>query len=539
VKKLLIWSLVVWGSYTLWSCANPTTLTGGKKDKTPPKVVKDGALPKNEQTNFVKQDITFTFDEWVKLNDVANEVVVSPPLAKNPEIKIKNKELIFAFHPDEVLKEDVTYTINFGEAVKDLTEGNPAKLKYVFSTGDLIDSLVVDGFVIDAIKKEPVKDCLVMLYKNLSDTIVRTETPYYFDKTDENGRFEIGNVKEGSYKIFALAEDQGRRYLFDSETEGIGFLEEPVVVNDTLGKGIGLQIFKEKEELTLKGEKLVQYGHAKFIFNREPYELDISHEDVGQDLRYEYRKDTIHIWYDTEDPFLVYLANDTLWTDTVQIKSLSKDEFVKTAKLNLKNSHDKAKKVNRKDGIRLEFFSPLSIINNNLVDLYADTTQTIIDAAIEIDTTGFGVNVIADWTQSIPYELVLLPGAVENRYGAVNDTINLSYLMQSDEDFGEIKIVVTELDSTSNYILKLVTKSNREINRYIIRDQSNYSVDIPFMEPGDYKVEVIQDTNKNDRWDTGSYNNRRYPEIIYTQNLEKLRANWTLEVEVTPGFLNN
>jgi len=85
----------------------------------------------------------------------------------------------------------------------------------------------------------------------------------------------------------------------------------------------------------------------------------------------------------------------------------------------------------------------------------------------------------------------------------------------------------------------LMTKSNREINRYIIRDQSNYSVDIPFMEPGDYKVEVIQDTNKNDRWDTGSYNNRRYPEIIYTQNLEKLRANWTLEVEVTPGFLNN
>ncbi len=496
-------------------------------------------LPKNGQTNFVKQEIVFTFDEWVKLQNVANEVVVSPPLAKSPDIKLKNKELIFNFHPDEVLKEDVTYTINFGEAVKDLTEGNPAKLKYVFSTGDLIDSLIVNGSVVDAIKKEPIKDCLVMLHKNMSDTVVRTETPYYFDKTDDSGRFEIGNVKEGSYKIFALHEDQGRRYLFDTETEGIGFLDEAVVVNDSLGKGIRLKVFKEQEELTLKSEKLVRYGHAKFIFNREPYELDISHEDVGQDLTYEYRKDTVHAWYDTEDPFLVYLANDTLWTDTVKIKSLARDEFLKTAKLSLKDAHSNVKNVNRKEGIRLEFFSPLTVVNNDLVDLYADTTQTIVDVTLEKDTSGFGVNIIADWMQSIPYELVLLPGAVEDRFGAKNDTLNLSYFMKSDEDYGEIKMAVTELDSTANYILKLLTKSNQEKKRYTIRGQSEYSVSIPFMEPGDYKIELVQDSNKNGRWDTGSYNDRKYPEIIYTQNLEKLRANWTLEVEVTPGFLDN
>ena len=117
----------------LWQCANPVALTGGSRDETPPKIVKDGILPGNLQTNFVKQDITFTFDEWVKLNDAINQVVVSPPLEKTPKVELRNKELVFSFHEDEVLKEDATYTINFGEAIKDLTEGNPAEFTYVLS----------------------------------------------------------------------------------------------------------------------------------------------------------------------------------------------------------------------------------------------------------------------------------------------------------------------------------------------------------------------------------------------------------------------
>ena len=539
MKKIFIWLAVLVYAYVVWSCANPTTLTGGEKDTIAPRLVKDGVLPKNGKTNFEKQDIYFTFDEWVKLEDVLNEVVISPPLNKAPDLKLKNKELVFSFDPDEVLKEEVTYTINFGEAIKDLTENNPAKLKYVFSTGDFIDSLDVSGSVKDAITNEPVKDCLVMMYKNLSDTIVRTEKPYYFVKTEENGQFEINNVKEGTYKIFALHEDQGRRYIFDSETEGIGFLDAPIVVNDTLGSGIALEVFKEEEELRLKDEKLVAYGHAWFAFNRKPTELSISHDDVGQNLQYDYRKDSVHIWYDTEESFYVYLSNDTLWRDTVEIKAKSKEGFLEKAALSVRNVHEGVKKTNREDGVALQFSSPLASINNEFVGVYADTTNTLIDAKLERDTGLFGVKVLADWKQSMPYELVLLPGAVLDIYGVVNDTVNLSYAVRSDEEYGEIKASVTNLDSTMQYVVKIKDKSNQEIIRYIITGQSEYTFDLSYMEAGDYTAEVVFDRNKNGKWDTGSYDAGTYPEQIYTQSLETLRANWTVEVDIVPNFAEN
>ena len=94
--KWHVYILIAVACMGLWDCANPIQLVGGAKDETPPQVVKDGALPANLQTNFEKQDITFTFDEWVKLNDVNNQIVISPPLENNPDVIIKNKEVVFS-----------------------------------------------------------------------------------------------------------------------------------------------------------------------------------------------------------------------------------------------------------------------------------------------------------------------------------------------------------------------------------------------------------------------------------------------------------
>ncbi len=520
----------------LWQCANPIPLTGGEKDETPPKVVKDGMLPANLQTNFVKQDITFTFDEWVKLNDAINQIVVSPPLDKNPDVRLKNKELIFSFDEEEVLKEDATYTINFGEAIKDLTESNPAELTYVFSTGDVIDSLVVGGSVSDALTGEPMKECLVMLYQNLSDTIVRKGKPYYFSKTDDNGRFKIENVKTGTFQVIALSEDEGQRYKFDSPTEGIGYLPGPVTVTDSTGQNIRLEVFKEEVPLKLVGDDQEEYGHAWFAFNREPYDVEISHEEKGQNLIYDYRKDSIHIWYDTEEEFLVYLAQDTLWTDTVKVKSLPRADFVKKARLGLRNAHEGALKITKEKNISLQFNHPIASMDDKMLGLYADTTQTLVKGKLTLDSTGFVVKVEHDWKPGVPYDLVLLPGAVTDKYGLQNDTIDLSYEVSAAEDLGEVVAEVVALDSTQAYIISLQTKSKQQIKRYLVEDKSAFSFGQQNMEPGEYVVEVILDSNRNGRWDTGSYDQKTYPEKKYAQNLEALRANWTVEVTITPQF---
>lgn len=520
----------------LWQCANPIALTGGLKDETPPQVLEGGMLPANLQTNFVKQEIYFTFDEWVKLNDPINQIVISPPLDKNPEVKLKNRELIFAFHEDEVLKEDATYTINFGEAIKDLTESNPAEFTYVFSTGDVIDSLVVGGAVKDALTGKPVEDCLVMLYKNLSDTIVRTGKPYYFSKTDENGRFEIENVKTGVFQVFALSEDEGQRYMFDSALEGIGYLPEPITVTDTTGQNIQLEVFKEEVPLKLVGDDLEEYGHAWFAFNREPYDVEISHEEKNQNLIYDYRKDSIHIWYDTEEPFLMYLARDTVWKDTVKIKSLPRAKYVAKAKLALRNGHDDVKSMTKQKGVELKFNHPVVDLDSKMLGLYADTTQTLVTGELKVDTTGFIVSVKYDWKLGAPYDLVLLPGAVTDMFGLQNDTINLSYAVKTGEELGEISAEVVSLDSTQAYVISLMDKSKKEIKRYTVEGESSFSFEQKYLEQGEYVVEVLLDSNKNGRWDSGNYDMKTYPEQRYTQNLEPLRANWTVEVSIMPQF---
>ena len=131
-----------------------------------------------------------------------------------PTVTTKLKKLRFEFAEEEVLKEDATYSINFGDAVKDLTEGNPVpNFKFVFSTGDFIDSLKMEGTIVDALTGKPVEDVLYMLYKNLADSVVQTEKPFYFGKSDKTGTFTIENIKAGQYKAFAL-EDQDVNYLY-------------------------------------------------------------------------------------------------------------------------------------------------------------------------------------------------------------------------------------------------------------------------------------------------------------------------------------
>ena len=132
--------LLILALFLLTRCANVVAPTGGAKDAMPPKVTE--AVPANHSIGFNGRKIELTFDEFVTLNNASQNVLFSPLLNTKPDIKLSGKTVVIKFK--EGLPSNTTYTINFGEAVKDFHEGNLFKdYFYCFSTGDHLDTLTL------------------------------------------------------------------------------------------------------------------------------------------------------------------------------------------------------------------------------------------------------------------------------------------------------------------------------------------------------------------------------------------------------------
>lgn len=242
------------------SCAQVVTPGGGKKDTVPPKVV--SYSPDSAQLNFNSKTIEISFDEYIQLKDLNSQLIISPPLEKIPDINVKNRTLTIDMDKQE-LKPNTTYSINFGNSLQDINEGNPKdNFKYIFSTGSFIDSLVSTGRVRNAFDHKPEKGVLAMLYTDMSDSAVYKSQPDYFAKTGSDGDFRIDNVKEGEYKLVAV-KDLNSNYKFDSETESIGFydslikLTPPLIIHrDTITKSNDTLV-NQRDTLNIRSDSLL------------------------------------------------------------------------------------------------------------------------------------------------------------------------------------------------------------------------------------------------------------------------------------------
>lgn len=223
-RNILFVACAVW----CWSCAQQGSPSGGPRDETPPRVLE--CDPPNYSTRFNESKIQITFDEYVVLENVNQELIVSPPMEEKPEVKLRKKTIVIQF--DEALKENTTYTFHFGRAIKDLHEGNELlNYEYVFSTGDILDSMSVRGILRVAedlsFPKDPVA---IMLYTRLGDSVPLTEPPLYVGRTGDSGVFSVNNLRPDEYKLFAL-KDGNNNLLFDLPTEEIAFLDSSLTLN--------------------------------------------------------------------------------------------------------------------------------------------------------------------------------------------------------------------------------------------------------------------------------------------------------------------
>lgn len=206
------------------ACANIVAPTGGPIDEDPPVVLR--STPPNYSTHYKGQDVRIFFDEFVELKNLRQNLLVSPPLAKDPEVRVRGRSIIMSV--EDTLAPNTTYNFFFGESIVDITEGNPIpNFQFVVSTGSYVDSLSVAGSVVNALTLEPEEGIFVMMYDDVFDSVPMLERPVYLSKTDKDGNFFISNMRDGEYLMFAL-KDMNSNYLYDNPDEKIAFLDSLV-----------------------------------------------------------------------------------------------------------------------------------------------------------------------------------------------------------------------------------------------------------------------------------------------------------------------
>ena len=517
-----------------YACANIGSPSGGPKDETPP-VMDTLRSTENYQTNFKKQQIVLVFDEFVDLKDVFNQVVVSPPLAKRPLVTKKKRTIRFDFDKDEVLRPEATYTINFGAAVVDFHEGNVVPdLRFVFSTGDFIDSLEVSGKIVDALTGEPSKDVLLMLYDNLSDTVVRTERPFYFAKSGENGQFTISNVKSDTFKIFALF-DSNLNYRYDQESEMIGFPDDNIILTGDSNVVLStIALFRELPPLKITSKKL-QPGLIKLTFNQQPHDISFNFDAAIEKVNYEYDGDTINVWYDWKEDieWQLFLNKDTSFFDTIAVKVENKAASLKDQQLKpVVDKKNQVTKFNPTQSILIKMNHPIVAIDTSKVYFLMDSSLNPLNPEVHFDQRELTLKYL--WQEDSLYRLQILPSALTDLYGLSNlDTIMQDYKTTARKEFGNITLTLKGLDSLKQYVLQLFFKNNSKLVKEIrIKELEEFKHNFNTLSPGTYYVKIITDLNGNGRWDTGNYTKYLQPEPIFTVTLKELRANWDVEEDI-------
>jgi hypothetical protein len=510
------------------SCAQIVNPTGGPRDTIPP--ILDTLLSSpNEVIRFEKQDLYFTFDEFLNLQSPAEQVIITPPLDYNFEVELKKfKTVIFKFAEEEILKEDVTYSINFGNAIKDYTEGNVYDLRYVFSTGDYIDSLELKGKVLDAFSNEPVDKTLVMLYTSLQDSVVRTEKPFYFTKTDNQGLYHFKNLRADTFKLIALV-DKNVNYLFDLESEFIGFIDSAVVLTDSFFQPIQLDIFQEVQALKIIEKDIKTKGVATFTFNREPDSLNIS-IDRYQNMEYILEEDQLQIWYNPKgDTAVQVILDHPNFRDTFYLSTADKSFEMEKHVIRRPNSNMSKNKLLPNSDLQLIFEEPINITDSFNAHIYVDSIFIDSVGIAKRDTTDHRIVWIPLPSDTFKTKILqFLPGSFTTIHEKKQDSLKFRYEYATSEVLSGLTLSINGLDSTLTYQGHIKLKE-AIIESFSVDEKASYTTTFTPLFPGEYTLELIEDKNRNGAWDTGNYNLKEHAEKRRIFTLEKLRENWEVE----------
>ncbi len=529
--------------FTLIRCAQVVQPNGGKKDTKSPVAVK--YKPDSAQTNFQGKNISILFDEYIQLGNLQKELIISPPMKIAPEVTAKGKLLTIEIK--DTLKKNVTYAINFGNAIHDITEQNvSSNFEYVFSTGTQIDTLTLSGIVKDAFTLKPQKEILVMLYDVTNipssiDSLPSKRLPSYYSKTKDDGMYKIQHIKAGTYKLFAL-KDANENYLFDVSTESVAFSDTLLKISKN--KTSELLLFNEepakqkllKSNAAGKGCLLLVYTKPVSSLSYKPLNAQTKTETFLEE--YNKARDSIHIWYpDVLIDSLQFIATiKEGMSDTIKVRTSRPPKEIAgrgdILKLILATNIKKDSPFDLNKNLELKFSHPIKSFKTSSIVFKNDTTDlSNLFNNIKFTDDKLKKDATIDFPkkqEATSYSLFIPPGSFTDIFGLTNDTIKINFKTNEEKFYGAMKIKV-KMKYKAKYILQLIHENGNIIDYY---NSENGIFSYSYLTPGNYNVRVIYDSNGDDKWSPGNYYSNIKPEkLIYYPNPITIRANWEQEIE--------
>ena len=562
------------------SCANRGIgPQGGPRDSLAPVIVRES--PANGTLNFKGERIEVVFDEYIQLDKVQDNVLMSPPQVHPPEIYALGKKLLVRFN--DPLRDSTTYTIDFGSAICDNNEKIPfVNYSYAFATGDKLDSLAIFGQVINAEDLNPMGGMTIGIHDVLDDSVFSGKPFTRIARSDSLGEFAIRNMRPGTYRLYAL-QDVSRDNIWQAG-EGLAFADELVtpsvhievhadtiwrdtVINDSTVHLIDsidrhehrylepadlvLWFFREDKPKRYFQRALRKEPHCFRLFFGAPQDslpkieapwMEHALIDANTTL------DTITVWLtdssvmvDTLQAQMTYVKTDSLYrpmlvTDTIRALYHAPNLTARTREKLRKREREKALaiqtnahspfKVN--DTVRISFAAPLASLLTDSIHLLQKKDSLEIPVAYTVepmDAAGRQYRLLASLEQNKSYILRIDSAAAHDIYGHANNVFEASFKLRSIEEYATLRIYTTPFDARMR--LQLLSEQDKVVREAAASPQG---VLFDYLDAKPYYLRMYFDLNGDGRWTTGDWSEKRQPEpVYYFPSKLALRANWDFE----------
>ena len=601
--------LLLFGGAFLSRCASIGTPNGGPRDSLAPRVV--SVTPSLNATNFSDDRIYLGFDEYVQLKDQQKELYTSPAMKKKPTVAVRGRGIQIDLVPDS-LEPNTTYAIEFGASVADNNEGNPLHgLRYVFSTGDIIDSLYMSGYTEDSQTADSLGRTFICFFEADSvpepkeyDSTMFNYKPSKIARSQRNGIFIAQNLKPVPYRVYAYW-DKNENQAYEPSIDKIGFLDGTYNPKDmpsfaiwydsvrrypSADPQIYLRMFTDvsfrrqalREKLRPEQHKIVlAFGAA------HPEISSLELDGIPSDkIIYEYLRDdrdSMALWLNVESEQLpdtirgtiTYLKHDSVrvlrpetedlrfaWRRVetreqerererqerqrarAETSSQPTQEPRRASTFKLTKPTDRTE-VNPETHLQFEFPTPLSRFDSTAFELisWSDERDTVRERITfrpdSLSPRKWTMQ--SRWLAERKYRLYIPTDALADIKGEGNDSITLNLTVSDIAKFATLRLNIIPREENSEYIIQLLDSSNKLQREFTHLGGGEHTIN--YVPTGEMRVRIIEDANRNGRWDSGNLVERRQSERAefykneQDEELFTMKAGWEFEFQLDMSTL--